>query len=400
MTEHGHNGGPPLVDDDVPDMAYVKFFPGDFLNGTAHLSLEMTGAYIRTLCVMYDRMGGFPYDDDRGATLLRVDRRVYRRIRDQLIADGKFFRDGDVIRNARVESEITDYVREYRRRRAAALEREEAKRRAAAERAEAARKASIGPATDAATHDDPLAPETRLHSTSGGSPAEVRPKFETSPAEVPGKSGELETKNSTNTTEPRAQDDHIPESRSQKPEARSKNKKDIYSSTSDEMPEQPETPLAGRAVDRRAINRAAAQHGFRLWQDTARRLGLPVPRDTTFATFGQKIAARMHEHAEPPRGVSEMVAAWQHALSQVERSAFLRGQTSAGFRADLKFLCQRESFAKLIDGGYGNGAHAPAARNDFTAIVGREALAHGPLRIRDGDGDLLAEPAQQRRRNP
>lgn len=159
-------------------------------------------------------------------------------------------------------------------------------------------------------------------------------------------------------------------------------------------------PLAGKAVDRAAINRDAAKAAFAKWQDVARECGLPVPRDTTFPVVGKKIASRMYEHAAAPKGAAEMLAIWDLALANVQRSGFLRGQTQAGFRADLKFLCQRESFAKLIDGGYGNGAHAPAARNDFTAIVGREALAHGPLRIRDGDGDLLAEPTQQRRRTP
>lgn len=182
-----HNGGPPLTDADVPSLTYVKFYPGDFLTGTMHLTLEQRGAYITALCVMYDRMSGFPYDEKEGAILLRVDKRVYRRVRDDLLADGKFYRDGDMIRNRRVEDEIRDYISEYIRRS------EAAKRREA---------------------------ERRLHRTSG----ELRPNLSpTSPelmAEVPRKSEPLEAKNQTKTTDQGPQRDHIPESRSQKPEAR------------------------------------------------------------------------------------------------------------------------------------------------------------------------------------
>lgn len=187
MSYAGHNGGPPLTEADVPNMTYVKFYPADFLNGTVHLSLEQRGAYITTLCVMYDRMSGFPYDEKEGAVLLRVDRRVYRRVRDDLLADGKFYRDGDVIRNKRVEDEIKDYISEYVRRSNAAREREERR---------------------------------RLHRTSG----ELRPDFSRTSTElvpeVQEKLPELEPKKPTKSKEQLPQSDHIPEARSQKPEAR------------------------------------------------------------------------------------------------------------------------------------------------------------------------------------
>lgn len=182
-----HNGGPPLTDADVPDLTYVKFYPADFLTGTMHLSLEQRGAYITALCVMYDRMSGFPYDEREGASLLRVDKRVYRRVRDDLLADGKFYRDGDVIRNRRVEDEIKSYIAEYLRRSEAAKKREA---------------------------------DRRQQKTSAELPAQVREKSGTSSEEVPNKSDELGAKNLEKTTNPQSQHDHIPEARSQKLEAR------------------------------------------------------------------------------------------------------------------------------------------------------------------------------------
>lgn len=111
-------------------------------------------------------------------------------------------------------------------------------------------------------------------------------------------------------------------------------------------------------VDRKAINREAAREAFVQWQALAAVCGLPVPRDSSFEVYGQKIAARMFQHAVAPRGVTEMLDVWQVALANTERSSLLRGMTERGWKADLKFICKSENFAKLIDGGYGNGAHA------------------------------------------
>jgi uncharacterized protein YdaU (DUF1376 family) len=187
IMNRGHNGGPPLTEADVPDLTYVKFYPADFLTGTMHLSLEQRGAYITALCVMYDRMSGFPYDEKEGASLLRVDKRVYRRVRDDLLADGKFYRDGDVIRNRRVEDEIRTYIAEYLRRSVAAKERE-AKR--------------------------------KLHRASGELVPNLAPTLPELRPEVSKKCAELDAKNITKTKDPTPQADHIPEARSQKPEAR------------------------------------------------------------------------------------------------------------------------------------------------------------------------------------
>jgi len=66
MSDIGHNGGPGINDIQIPEMHYFKLFPSDFLNGFLHLSLELRGAYATALFSMYDRMGGFPYDEEKG----------------------------------------------------------------------------------------------------------------------------------------------------------------------------------------------------------------------------------------------------------------------------------------------------------------------------------------------
>lgn len=134
-----------------------------------------------------------------------------------------------------------------------------------------------------------------------------------------------------------------------------------------EQEETPLAPLQGElvgAVDdaseakakRKAINREAAHQAFTEWKTFAKRIGLTVPRDSSFQTFGQKMAARMYQHADVPKGIDEMLAVWRLAMSMVERSKLCRGMTPRKFYADLKFLCQPESFDRLITGGYGNGA--------------------------------------------
>lgn len=139
-----------------------------------------------------------------------------------------------------------------------------------------------------------------------------------------------------------------------------------------EQEDNPPTPLQGGLASgfafqlndaksrRRAMNREAALQAFVEWKAFTKRIGLRVPRDSSFETFGQKMAARMYQHADNPKGIDEMLVVWRLAMSMIERSKLCRGMTSRKWYADLKFMCQPESFDRLITGGYGNGAHAPA----------------------------------------
>ena len=306
----GHNGGPPLTEADVPDLSYVKFYPGDFLTGTAHLSLELRGAYITALCVMYDRMSGFPFDEREGAMLLRVDKRVYRRVRDDLLADGKFYRDGDTIRNRRVEEEIRSYIAEYIRRSNAARERE-------------ARR--------------------KLQMNSGELPPNLSRTSAELVEEVQEKLPELKPKKATKTTEREAQQDHIPESRSQNPEARKEEERDS-------------TPLPPKG----GIPPLDVLRAFEAYNALALRTGLPQAAKLT-PDRHRKIAARLKDYG---------LDGWAKALDRIEHSAFLTGQNDRQWRASLDFLCQPASFSKVHDGGYGNGRHAESAWDRMDRLMG------------------------------
>jgi uncharacterized protein YdaU (DUF1376 family) len=89
------------------------------------------------------------------------------------------------------------------------------------------------------------------------------------------------------------------------------------------------------------------QAAFDLWNDVAKRCGLPVAK---FLDDSRRRAIRKRLEA----GGLEM---WKAALGAVEASAFLRGQRPGKddrvFRADLTFVCQAKSFQKLVDGAYG-----------------------------------------------
>lgn len=94
-----------------------------------------------------------------------------------------------------------------------------------------------------------------------------------------------------------------------------------------------------------------ALKAFQLYNETALRCGLPQALSLT-PDRRKKIGARMREVGG--------LEGWKRALSNIERSAYLRGSNRDGWRADLKFLLRPDNFHKVFDGGYGNGAHAPA----------------------------------------
>lgn len=335
MTPIGHNGGPRIEAHDVPDMNYVKFYFADFLNGTAHLSLEMVGAYIRALCVMWDRMGGMPYDEIVGGPLLRVDKRVYRRVRDQLLAEGKFFRDGDMIRNVRVEREISDYVTEYRRRS------EAAKRREA---------------------------ERKLHRTSGELPPDFARTSGELPAKVQDKSSKLGAKKPIKTTSDKPQGGRILESRSYKLEANNKKEREegtALPTVADATP----PPSDG-------YQPADALRCFEAYNALAQRVGLPLARGLT-PERRKMICCRLRDHGGYP--------AWELILANIERSAFLRGNNDRNWRpTGLDWFLKPANFTKVIEGAYGNGAHGdtlekPETQSERTARLLREMSESGQI---------------------
>ena len=106
----------------------------------------------------------------------------------------------------------------------------------------------------------------------------------------------------------------------------------------------------------------------------ARKLDLPVA-NVLSATRKQKIIARIKDAG----GWS----GFERALGNLERSAFLQGHNDNGFRADFDFLCQAKSFGRLLDGGYGNGAHSKLGKKPNLSPAEREKAAQSAWLARE-----------------
>lgn len=354
------NGGPPL-DDEGAKLRWVKVNITEILEGIEELSWEQRGYYLTALFKMYARMGGLPADKYEGAKAMRCDVRFFQRLRDQIVATGKFYIEDGLLKNSRVEREIADYVREFKRRRDAALEREQRKREADAE------------AQKRAEEND------ELHSTSGGLLPEVSPKSPRSPGEVSETSGRLGAENPNNSIDAPPQHYHkATTNQNQEPEPdKEREERKVYSSVSDETrracAEAENRP--GDPAPKGVPGRTVAREAFAEWQDFAAAHGLARPRDTTFDAFAPQILARMREHAEAQTR-DGMLTVWRLALCYVAKSKFLRGMQT-DFKADLGSITRPKNFAKLISGGYGNGASAADERWKIE-VVNPQAAASLP----------------------
>lgn len=108
------------------------------------------------------------------------------------------------------------------------------------------------------------------------------------------------------------------------------------------------------------------QEAFDEWNATASRRRLPIAKSLTPARRRQ-IKARLAEGG---------IAGWREALSAVEASPLCRGENERGWRADLDFVCQPKSFAKLREGSY-----APTAKpglgppRDGPSVMSPELIA-------------------------
>src|SRR5262245_41838012 len=95
----------------------------------------------------------------------------------------------------------------------------------------------------------------------------------------------------------------------------------------------------------------AALEAFELYNEMAQRIGLPLAKTLT-PQRRKSMMARMREHGG--------IEAWKTALANIERSKFLQGSNDRGWIATLDFLIQASRFTKVVEGAYGNGAHADA----------------------------------------
>lgn len=90
-------------------MGQIKWYkrdPSAALNGMMELDLQERGAYNTVLDLIYSRDGNLPDDDRFISGWLRVDVRVWKRIKTTLISRGKLYVESGFIRNSRADVEV------------------------------------------------------------------------------------------------------------------------------------------------------------------------------------------------------------------------------------------------------------------------------------------------------
>lgn len=104
-----------------------------------------------------------------------------------------------------------------------------------------------------------------------------------------------------------------------------------------------------------------ALEAFEAYNALAQRIGL---KSCGMLTPGRRKAlmARLREYGGAD--------AWQTALANIERSAFLRGQVK-DFQANFDWIIKAANFGKVVDGTYGNGAHADAGASPRETMAER-----------------------------
>lgn len=84
---------------------YMKLFTSDYRDGTAQLSFEVQGFYIRILTYLNDG-DVVPSDPSALARFLQCNARTVRKLLQPLLASGKLFQDGLELKNPRIEREF------------------------------------------------------------------------------------------------------------------------------------------------------------------------------------------------------------------------------------------------------------------------------------------------------
>jgi uncharacterized protein YdaU (DUF1376 family) len=84
---------------------FAKWHIDDYLQGTEGMGLEIEGAYIRFLMRLYRRGKPLPDDDRFMSVVMGLSVRVWRRVKDSLIAIGKIILRSGCLTNMRFEKE-------------------------------------------------------------------------------------------------------------------------------------------------------------------------------------------------------------------------------------------------------------------------------------------------------
>lgn len=125
-----------------------------------------------------------------------------------------------------------------------------------------------------------------------------------------------------------------------------------------------------KGPSRRSADPLPVQEAFDRWNDVAQRRRLPVAKSLT-PSRRKQIRSRLADAGMP---------GWLDALAAVEASSFCTGENDRAWRADLDFVCQPKSFARLREGSFANKpggatgppvAHDPALRARHEALLGK-----------------------------
>lgn len=87
---------------------WFRFFPSDWLGGTARLSAAERGVYITLLAAIYDEGGPIQRSDDRLSRICGLPKAGFRRALEALIDLGKIAVTDGMLSNSRAETELSE----------------------------------------------------------------------------------------------------------------------------------------------------------------------------------------------------------------------------------------------------------------------------------------------------
>jgi uncharacterized protein YdaU (DUF1376 family) len=108
-------------------------------------------------------------------------------------------------------------------------------------------------------------------------------------------------------------------------------------------------------------DRSTEGEAVRIWNETAKSLGLPQCQKLTDAR-----RSRLRKRLSDCGGVE----GWRVAMSKVADAAWMHGENSRGWKANIDFVLQESSFTKLMEGAYDrtDGAGGGSIMDEFDKI--------------------------------
>jgi len=295
---------------DTVQFRHIDWHIGDWVGGTMGMSCEQEGAYCRFLNRLYQRGKPLPDDDRFMSTIMGLQIRVWRRLRDILVEAGKIIVRAGCLTNSRFEKERLKQA-------------ERLKNAAAAARARWANAPSSGETSAK------FAPS--LAETSGKLPRKARKK-----------SNEINATTDA-VAMPYQSQSHTPiKEDSPNGELSAAMPADLF----------PDPPPAEKSPRRMMTAADAAKEGFRMWNDLAAKCGLPRAEKLTPKRM-MALGARMRDAGSVQR--------FGEVIAKIEHTPWMLGENDRGWRADLDFICQQSSFVKLMEGAYERSAAQPRA---------------------------------------